>query len=50
MTTAEVTPTSIALAVIGGHEATLVDLLVKIPTDEASVQDVFKGKVQWPPI
>jgi hypothetical protein len=44
MTTAEVTPTSIALAVIGGHEATLVDLLVKIPTDEASVQDVFKGK------
>ena len=44
MTTAEVTPTSIALAAIGRHEATLANLLVKIPADEASVQDVFKGK------
>ena len=44
MTTAEVTPTSIALAAIGGHEVTLTKLLVKIPTGKASVQDVFKGK------
>ena len=43
MTTAEVTPTSIALAIIGGQKVTLTNLLVKIPTGEASVQNVFTG-------
>ena len=48
MTTAEVTPTSIALAAtIGEHKATLVSLLlVKIPAgkpDAQDVLDVFKG-------
>ena len=45
MTTAEVTPTSIALAAtIGGHKATFASLcLEKIHTGEPIVQDVFLG-------
>ena len=44
MTTAEVTPTSIALAIIGGQKEILADVLEKIPTEKASVQDVFPGE------
>jgi len=48
MATAEVTPTSIALAAtIGGYKATHVSLrLSEIPADEPVAQDVFKGTTQ----
>ena len=48
MATAEVTPTSVALAAtIGGYKATHVNLrLSEIPADEPVAQDVFKGTTQ----
>ena len=43
MITAEVTPTSIALAIIGGQKEILADVLEEIPTGEPNVEDVFTG-------
>ena len=43
MTTAEVTPTSIALAIIGGQKEILADVLEKIPTGKPNVEDVNAG-------
>ena len=48
MATAEITPTSIAVAAtIGGDKATHISLrLSEIPADEPIAQDVFKGTIQ----